>query len=166
VCLGLAVAAAAGCAGTGLDRGRTINAEVIRVVDGDTLVVRALGRTAPSTYRVRVLGIDAPEAFGDGECGSEQAAASMAELAPTGARVSLRTDPGQSTFDRFDRLLAYVQRGGRDLGRVQVARGWATTYVYQGSPFRRVDGYRRSEAAARRSDRGVFGRCAGRLRSP
>src|SRR3954468_17048446 len=79
--------------------GRTV-AVVTRVVDGDTLHVRT---SAGREVKVRLLGIDTPETHRPGtpvECGGRQASASMARLAPRGARVTLATDPTQDRVDR------------------------------------------------------------------
>ncbi len=85
-----------------------------------------------------------------------------AALAPVGLRVLLLTDPTQDLYDRYGRLLAYVLRSGsgRDLGRTQIARGWAKVYVFD-RPFKRVHRYRRSARRARGAGRGVWGRCGG-----
>jgi endonuclease YncB( thermonuclease family) len=145
-------------------RARTIRARVVAVTDGDTLKVRYRRRRRD----VRIIGIDTPETKRPGvgiECGGPQASAKMARLAPTGARITLRTDPTQDTIDRYGRLLAYVGRAGRDLGRAQIAAGWAKTYVYANNPFRRTAAYRRSERKARRLGRGVHGLCGGNFHS-
>src|SRR6201999_482376 len=85
---------------------------VLRVVDGDTMVVRVDGRAE----RVRLLGIDTPEKPLDGappECGSARATASLARLARPGSRVRLVTDPDTGDVrDDYDRLLAFVSVGG------------------------------------------------------
>ena len=141
-----------------------IRARITSVVDGDTLKVRYGTRRRT----VRIIGIDTPETKRPGvavECGGPQASRSMKRLAPVGARVILRTDATQDTFDRYGRLLAYIRRGARDLGRTQIARGWARTYVYAGRPFRRTSAYRRSQRRARRLGRGVYGRCGGDFHS-
>ncbi|MGI9094010.1 MAG: thermonuclease family protein [Thermoleophilaceae bacterium] len=157
------------CSGSGGDgaepkRARTIRARVVSVTDGDTLKVRYGKRRRD----VRVIGIDTPETKRPGvaiECGGPQASAKMERLAPKGAKVTLRTDPTQDTIDRYGRLLAYVGRAGRDLGRAQIAAGWAKTYVYAGNRFRRTAAYRRSEKKARRLGRGVHGLCGGDFHS-
>ncbi len=155
---------ARGDGGTERRRGRTIRARVVSVTDGDTIKVRYRRRQRD----VRIIGIDTPETRRPGvaiECGGPQASAKMKRLAPAGARVTLRTDPTQDTIDRYGRLLAYVGRAGRDLGRAQIAAGWAKTYVYAGNPFRRTAAYRRSEREARRLGRGVHGLCGGDFHS-
>jgi endonuclease YncB( thermonuclease family) len=144
--------------------GHRIPARVTHVTDGDTVDV-----TFPSgaSLAVRVIGIDTPEEHRPAtpvECGARAAARSMASLAE-GARVTLITDYSQARFDRYGRLLAYVERGGRDLGKLQIRRGWAMTYVYEDEPFARVGAYRAAEAEARREGAGVWGRCGGDFHS-
>jgi endonuclease YncB( thermonuclease family) len=144
--------------------GHRIPARVTHVTDGDTVDV-----TFPSgaSLAVRVIGIDTPEEYRPAtpvECGARAAARSMASLAE-GARVTLVTDYSQARFDRYGRLLAYVERGRRDLGKLQIRRGWAMTYVYEGEPFARLAAYRAAEAAARSEGAGVWGRCGGDFHS-
>lgn len=136
---------------------------VIRVVDGDTLKVRA----GSVRETVRVLGIDAPESVKPNapvECGGKAASRNLRQLALTpdgrGRTVRLTTDATQDRRDRFGRLLAYAELlDGRDLGREQVADGWARVYVFGGNPFARVDDYRAAERSAKRSGRGIWGSC-------
>ena len=134
-------------------------ARLVRVVDGDTVLVRLRGREE----RVRVIGIDTPESVKPGtppECGSK--AAGRALRRRTGRTVVLVSDPTQDARDRYDRLLRYVQTpGGTDLGRAQVRAGWADVYVFDGRPFKRVGAYRRAQRRAQRERAGVFGRCGG-----
>jgi endonuclease YncB( thermonuclease family) len=145
-------------------RAQTIRARVTEVVDGDTIKVHALETTRRRNYTVRLIGIDTPETHRPGtpvECGGPEATRHLERIAD-GRRVRLRTDPSQDTFDRYDRLLAYVKlRGGPDAGAAQLRRGWAKVYVYGGNPFGRVDAYRLATRAARRAGSGVWGECDG-----
>jgi micrococcal nuclease len=129
---------------------------ITRVVDGDTVEVGAT--------TVRLIGIDTPESKKPGtpvECGA-LAATRFAERF-RGRRVRLRTDPTQDTYDRYGRLLAYVdlRDGSGSVNAAQLRAGWAKVYVYGGVPFQRVRSFRRVQATARRADRGVWGRCGG-----
>jgi endonuclease YncB( thermonuclease family) len=124
---------------------------VERVVDGDTIVVQL--RTGRAE-KVRVLGIDAPEA---GTCWAAQATAATRRLAD-GKHVTLIGDATQATRDRYGRLLAYVWlAGGRDLGFQLVAGGYAKTFVFD-RPFKRLHAYAYAEGLAR--GKGVW-RCGG-----
>lgn len=131
-------------------------ARVTKVVDGDTIDVRL---RSGKVKRVRLIGIDTPEVYGGVECGGKKASASMRRMAPAGTRVVLLSDPTQDRADRYGRLLRYVVKAGQDLNRAQVARGWATVYVYNNDPFRRVSPYRRAQRAANNRDRGIWGLC-------
>jgi len=132
-------------------------ARVIRVVDGDTLKVRLTKSGARK--KVRLIGIDTPEVFGGVECGGKKASRSMRRLTPRGTRVVLVSDPTQDRVDRYGRLLRYVMKSGRDMNRAQVNRGWASVYVYDNNPFKRVSGYRKSQRRAKNADRGIWGLC-------
>lgn len=129
---------------------------IVRVVDGDTLNVRLRsGDQKP----VRLIGIDTPEVYPGIECGGPQASGSLQRLLPVGTLVRLVSDPTQDRVDRYGRMLRYVIKASddRDMNRVQIRRGWATVYVYQHNPFKRVAGYRLAQSDAH--DRGIWGVC-------
>ena len=129
---------------------------VVKVTDGDTVKVRVDGVGERS---VRILGIDTPEVYGVRECGGDAASATMARLAPVGSRVKLESDPTQADRDRYGRWLRYVSHRGLDLGREQIRRGMARTYVYRNDPFRRTRAYLRTERRAQDRLRGSWDRC-------
>lgn len=88
-------------------------AEVLRVVDGDTVVVVFDG---DRTENVRLIGIDTPEKPGGhlpAECFGAEATAFAAILLPPGTPVLLTG--GTETRDVYDRLLAYVHRAADGL---------------------------------------------------
>lgn len=93
-------------------------AKIVSVTDGDTVKV-AIGRR---TRDVRLIGIDTPEVYGGVECGGKQASRSMKRMLDHGDRVKLIRDRSQDNRDRYNRLLRYVKRKGRDVGKRQVAR--------------------------------------------
>jgi micrococcal nuclease len=85
--------------------GELTPAFVLRVVDGDTLVVR-LGT---DEERVRLLGVDTPESVDPRRPVEEygrEAAAFTRSMLPRGARISLRFDVERR--DQYGRLLAHV----------------------------------------------------------
>lgn len=138
------------------DRGARDRARVVRVTDGDTLKVRL---SDGSEEHVRVLGIDTPEVHEQVECGGREASAAMAALAPVGSTVLLVSDPTQGDRDRYDRLLRYVERKGRDVGREQVASGHAVVFVFHDDPFERAGVYRRAEKRSQQRGAGLWASC-------
>jgi micrococcal nuclease len=138
-------------------------ARVVRAVDGDTLVVRAGGRSVT----VRLLGVDTPETRrGRVECGGPAASRQLARIAPPGSRVRLVTDPDSGdTRDRYGRLLAYVDSRRGDLGERQLRAGLAYVYRYRDRRFSRLGRYRRAEADARGHRRATWSRCGGDFHS-
>jgi endonuclease YncB( thermonuclease family) len=87
----------------------TIKAEVVRVIDGDTIEVKIIALTKPveglkteANYRVRYIGIDAPEKDQAGYAEATQINKMLVE----GRTVWLELD--KTVFDKYGRLLAYV----------------------------------------------------------
>jgi endonuclease YncB( thermonuclease family) len=136
-------------------------ARVVEVTDGDTIAVRVKGRERD----VRLIGIDTPEVFFGAECGGAEASASMNGLLSPGDKVKLIRDRSQDRVDAFGRLLRYVVRDAVDIGRSQVAAGWAKVYVFE-SPFKRLELYRLVEGIADAQNSGVWGMCAGDFHKP
>lgn len=146
----------------GTDKGR-----VVAVADGDTITV--VRESDDKEVRVRLLGIDSPEAsttrYGEIECGGVEAQAAMRELAD-GKRVHLVSDPTQDAVDRYGRVLAYVRPVGqkRTLQEQILTKGWAEVYVFN-EPFQRVDRFEAAQARARDAGAGVYGLCDGDFHS-
>lgn len=74
-------------------------ATVLRVTDGDTVDVMDDNR---GRLRIRVLGIDTPEATTKVGCWGPQAT-EFAKSTLEGARVAIITDPTQELHDRYGR---------------------------------------------------------------
>jgi micrococcal nuclease len=133
---------------------------VLRVVDGDTIVVRLDG----AEERVRYIGVDAPELADpeDGiaaECGALDARDANTALVG-GRRVIL--EPDASDRDRFGRLLRHVwvlHDGGWMLAAEQlVAEGWAEARSYPPDTGR-DSALDASERSSRSAGRGIWGGC-------
>ncbi len=101
----LVVLVLAGLVALVLTRDEPQQATVVRVVDGDTVVV-AYGEVE---HTVRLLNVDTPEAVAPGrpvECLGPEATAFLRGRLPAGAPVLLRFD--EDRLDRYDRELAGV----------------------------------------------------------
>lgn len=105
---------------TATSRGPTETARVVRVIDGDTIVVEIGGQT----YRLRYIGIDAPEP--DQPHGPEAAEQNAAMV--SGRIVELEKDV--SEVDQYGRLLRYVWIGDMMVNRELVCQGYATAATY------------------------------------
>lgn len=150
--LGAVLAGAVDQSRASVDGAFTYRGTVTRVVDGDTLDVRL---TSGTRERVRLIGIDTPEA---GACYAPKASARARQLALS-KQVVLKGDATQDTRDRYGRLLAYVWLpGGKDLGYQLLAGGHAKVYVFR-KPFRRLSAYRTAEASAKGGPAGLWSAC-------
>lgn len=131
-------------------------AEVLRVVDGDTIDIRDDVR---GRLRIRVLGIDTPETkkpgYTVGCWGPEATAFAQSNL--VGQRVAVQLDPTQDRTDRYGRTLAYLVRGDGWDYSVEAARaGAAKAYVYD-RPVSRYDAIQSAEGESRAAGRGLWG---------
>jgi micrococcal nuclease len=139
-------------------------ATVVRVIDGDTVVLDIGGREEPT----RLIGIDTPESVAPDrpvECFGPEASARLEQLLPPGTvvRVSRDLEPR----DAYDRLLAYVHRDTDDLfvNLAQVADGYAATRHHPPNTAHR-DELDRAEQEARQHGRGLWSACSGPTRRP
>ena len=120
---GGATGTAAGEGRGGGPAGRPVTAQVVRVVDGDTIEVALDG----GTDDVRYIGVDTPETVKPGEpvqCYGPEASEFNHELVD-GETVRLVFD--RELRDVYDRLLAYVYVGDRFVNAALVREGYART---------------------------------------
>lgn len=139
--------------------GPTEGAAVIRVVDGDTIVVRIGGQEE----RVRYIGLDAPEVANAGagsaaECGGDEASAAN-ELLVAGEQLVLERDV--SDRDRFGRLLrhAWLEEGGWRLIGLELVKAGAVEARSYPPDTRRDAELDAAERSARDRDAGIWGVC-------
>lgn len=147
---GLRDPAAADCA-------RMTAARVVRVVDGDTVVVEiprppsGLG----SRETLRLIGVDAPELARAGRPsdpgGPESAKAARSLL--EGRRVLLAFD--RELRDRYGRVLAYLYDPGGDCLNLELVRSGAARALLK-YPFAFSAAFAAAEREARESRRGLF----------
>ena len=150
----------AGCASTAgdstlsADAGELTSERVTKHTDGDTLWLSGIGK-------VRLIGMDTPEVYGQVECFGREASAFVERTVPLGTEVRYRL--GVEERDRYGRALAYVWlRDGRFLNRLLVARGYATPLTVPPN-VEYEDLFVRVARRAREASRGLWGRpgCSG-----
>jgi endonuclease YncB( thermonuclease family) len=151
LCVVLLCAAAAPSAASAREepKPRVYEAQVTRVVDGDTVWVQPL---SGGRYRkLRLDGLDAPEICQEGGIGSRDA------LARQLLKQSVTVTEHHS--DTYGRGLAKLQHKGKDVGGWLVAEGqaWSSRWHSNLGP------YQAQEALARVQRRGVFAQASAEL---
>lgn len=97
-------------------------ADVVDVVDGDTIEVRL---ESDSLESLRLIGTNSPER---GECYADRATEGLSSLV---LGRSVRLEPDTSDRDQFGRLLRYVwTNDGRFVNEITVEEGWAIAREY------------------------------------
>lgn len=115
-------------------------ATISEIIDADTFDVRIDG----SVERVRLIGIDAPEA---GTCAGEAATAWARDQLDVGESVTLVADPAIPNRGKYDRLLRYVRYdGGTDYGSAFLRAGWDSAQIYNDPAHHLADKYRSLDA--------------------
>jgi micrococcal nuclease len=130
-------------------------AQVIRVIDGDTIEARFDGRTED----VRLIGIDTPETVKPGtpvQCFGPRASHFTKSLLE-GQRVQLVI--GAEPRDIYGRLLAYVYLGRRFVNAMLVRRGLARTLTIPPNN-RFAPLFAQLAMKAARGGRGLWGACS------
>lgn len=135
--------------------------DVVRVVDGDTLIIRApdsqeVGRRIGKEMRVRLLGIDCPETVKPNhpvETWGPEASKFSQDFVASG-RVSLRLDDRR--VDRYGRYLAYVYVDRQMLNEELVRQGLARVSIYPGDSESMGRKLRSAEDEAKQLRRGIW----------
>jgi micrococcal nuclease len=131
-----------------------VHAEVLRVVDGDTIEVTLDG----DEEDVRYIGVDTPETVKPGtpvQCFGPEASARNHELVEG---RTVRLDFDHELRDDYGRLLAYVSVGGKLVNAELVAGGYARTLEIEPNTSRAPMLGRLEERAAV-AGRGLWSAC-------
>lgn len=140
------------------DRARP--ARVVRVVDGDTIVLAGIDVGEPDAStggrKARLIGVDTPEVFGGVECHGREASA-YTKRTLDGQRVLVDFDVG--TTDRYGRALVYVwQLDGTFFNGRIVAEGYALPMTVPPN-VRYAELFVRLAGEAREAERGLWSLC-------
>ncbi len=112
----------------------------VRVVDGDTIVIR----TGSKTERVRLRGIDAPELE---QTGGREAGKYLAGLI-----LNKKVRIAGESRDNYNRLLGLVFLGKENVNLTMVREGWAWDYALSNAGSE----YTLAEKKAREAGRGLW----------
>ncbi|MGE0545338.1 MAG: thermonuclease family protein [Dehalococcoidia bacterium] len=129
-------------------------ARVVRVIDGDTILVEIGGRQE----RVRYIGVDTPETVAPDRpvgCFGPEASERNKALVE-GKTVELERDISER--DRFDRLLRYVYVDGMMVNAALLRDGYGTSVTFP-PDVRENERLRTLEREARTARRGLWSAC-------
>ncbi len=127
---------------------------VIKVVDGDTLAIQMDGQS----QTIRLIGIDTPETVHPTkpvECFGIEASNKAKEIL-TGTQVSIETDSTQGTYDKYNRLLAYViLEDGTNFNKFMIKEGYGYEYTYN-LPYKYQSEFKSAQQQAEVNKRGLW----------
>lgn len=138
------------------DQAQTNTVRVVRVVDGDTVVIA----TETGQQTVRLIGIDTPETKKPGTpvqpYGPEATRNMEAMIARSGGQVRIEHDPSQGTHDKYNRTLAYIfDTAGHNLGEEQIKAGYAREYTYK-TAYKYQSKFKAAERQAKAQRKGLW----------
>jgi len=135
-------------------RGVSLLLPVIRVVDGDTIVVDIGG--VPE--KVRLIGVDTPEVVDPRkpvQCFGKEASTFTTNLLAR-QQVRLESDPTQSDRDKYGRLLRYVFLSDDTfVNKTIIEQGYGHEYTYR-TLYHYRDEFKTAERNARDASRGLW----------
>lgn len=143
-------------------------AVVVKVVDGDTIKARVIGRI--EVENIRLIGIDAPEKSNNKRAKSiskkyhediavmkaegKEAFVKLAALLPSGTKVNLEFDV--DTRDHYGRMLAYVRlKNGELVNEKMIADGYAYSMTVPPN-VKYADKFKKAFREARKARRGLW----------
>ena len=143
-------------------------AEVLKVIDGDTISVLLNGEK----QTIRIIGINTPETVDPRktvECfGAEASNKAKEYFKDKNYKVWLEEDPSQGDKDKYQRLLRYVftDNGATDYGLMMISQGFAYEYTYN-TPYKYQVIYKDAQIYAQNNKLGLWAddACAGQKAS-
>jgi micrococcal nuclease len=132
----------------------SLQAKVVWVFSGDTFEVQL---PCATKQRVRILGINCPQLARNGAPDQPyaQAAKSFAIRCIQGKTVRLVSNSERLNYDRYQRLLAYLEIEGQEYASLLLEAGLAS--VYQGNGLSKTAHYLSLQASAKASGIGMWG---------
>lgn len=131
---------------------------VKRVIDGDTIVIVIHDHE----YIVRMLGINTPETVDPrkpAECFGKQASDETKKIL-TDRQVTIETDDIVGQFDKYSRLLAYINLNNKNINAYLIEQGFAREYTYDtDKPYSKRQTFKQLQKEAKKNKRGLWGEC-------
>lgn len=134
------------------DQEQKTEAEVTRVIDGDTIIVELNG----TEERVRLIGVDTPESVhpdSEKNVPFGTVASDFTKDALLGNTITMEFDAQER--DQYGRLLAYVYLDGKMFNKILLEEGMATVATYPPN-VRYVDDFTALQKEAREAGVGLW----------
>lgn len=127
---------------------------VSSVVDGDTVKINVDG----TIETFRLIGMDTPETVDprkEVQCFGLEASSKAKELL-SGKKVRIETDSSQGTYDKYNRLLAYIYRDdGLFYNKYMIENGYAHEYTYN-TPYKYQTEFKTAQKQAEANKLGLW----------
>lgn len=127
---------------------------VVRVVDGDTIIVDINGKNE----KIRLIGVDTPETVDPRkpvQCFGKEASTFTKNLLE-GKQVRLEGDSSQGDRDKYGRLLRYVfLPDDTFVNKEIITQGYGHEYTYR-IPYHYQKDFKTAERSARSSQKGLW----------
>jgi micrococcal nuclease len=134
--------------------GASTSAQVVRVVDGDTVRVSISG----TEKTIRLIGINTPESVDprrEVQCFGKEASNKAKEIL-TGKTITLESDDTQGDKDNYQRLLRYVWlEDGTNFNKYMISEGYAYEYTYD-LPYKYQSEFKQAQVEAQNAKRGLW----------
>ena len=125
---------------------------MVRVIDGDTVVLAGLGAT-------RLFGVDTPETVDPRkpiQCFGPEAS-EHTKVTLNDQIVTLTSDRVSGDRDKYGRLLRYVTLAdGSDYGEALLKDGYAREYDFKGQRYAKREAYQIAQTDAKAAQRGLW----------
>lgn len=128
---------------------------VIKVVDGDTIKIQ----NSESIETIRMIGVNTPESVDPRkpvQCFGIEASNKTKEIL-LGQKVKITQDETQQKRDKYNRLLAYVNRSsdGLFVNKFLIEEGYAYEYTYN-TPYKFQLDFKNAEKYAQKNKKGLW----------
>lgn len=157
-----------------------VSAKLVRVVDGDTLVIDAGAELGGDGVRVRLQCIDTEEAHENAQLSDTKPKTDLGvfawgwaagRLAPLPGEegptpLELTFDPGTARTDVYGRLLAYVSARGESLNLRMVREGLSPYFNKYGNSVLQHPEFLAAQDSARKGKRGIWSASGGDKERP
>jgi len=127
---------------------------VMRVVDGDTFVIRLENN---EIFKVRLIGVNAPESVDPRrkvQCYGKEASEYLRSRIEN-KEVELVRDTSQRNRDKYDRLLRHVFIDSVNIGQQLIEQGFAYEYMYS-IPYAHKTEFENAQKNAQKNGSGLW----------